>query len=119
MHTKLWARTDYSSLTDVRASPMYGHFRPTRRIQVIQEQAYAVADRVPKEVCGLRVIYLLRSRMKNKDAPPSFDSRDEKAKTESSKLLSCGDAQIYDHPIMLMIVAMMIPQYTRDIRYNR
>lgn len=81
MHTKLWARTDYSSLTDVRASPMYGHFRPTRRIQVIQEQAYAVADRVPKEVrLGVwpGVIYLLRaSRMKNKDAPPSFDSRDE------------------------------------------
>ena len=24
------------------------------------------------------MIYLLRSRMKNKDAPPSFDSRDEK-----------------------------------------
>jgi hypothetical protein len=83
MHTKLWARTDYSSLTDVRASPMYGHFRPTRRIQVIQEQAYAVADRVPKEVYSrwggvACVIYLLRSRMKNKDAPPSFDSRDEK-----------------------------------------
>ena len=64
-----------------------------------------------------RVIYLLRSRMKNKDAPPSFDSRDEKPNLLNFYLAGMRKYMII--PWMLMIVAsmiqgMMIPQYTRD-----
>ena len=61
--------------------------------------------------CVACVIYLLRSRMKNKDAPPSFDSRDEKPNLLNFYLAGMRKYMII--PSMLMIVAMMIPQYAR------